>query len=428
LKHKTLSVSILEKNFMGKTNRRISYVSSILIIAAVILSACSPAATTVAPTDTPVPVAAATDTVAAPAVTDTTAATMAVTDTPAATMAATTAATTAAAGSGKIAILLPENTTARYESQDLPLIKAKLAALGFDVANNLIYSNAQQNAADQQSQAEAAITNGASVLVLDPVDASAAAVITDEAKAKNIPVVSYDRLVQNSDGVSYYISFDNKKVGTLQGQALLDALTKAGKTNPTIVMINGDPADPNAALFKAGAHSVLDGKVTIGKEYDTPNWLPANAQTEMTQALTALNNKVDGVYAANDGTASGAVAAMIYAGINPLPPITGQDAELAGIQRILAGQQYMTIYKAIKPEAEDAATIAYDLVTGATPDASMITGTTNNGKTDVKSVILTPVVVTISNIESTVVADGFWTAAQICTADFAAACTANNIK
>jgi D-xylose transport system substrate-binding protein len=324
--------------------------------------------------------------------------------------------------------LLPETKTARYEASDLPDFKAKLTALGFDVANNLIYSNANQDAAAQQSQAEAAITNGAKVLVLDPVDSAAAAAIADAAKTANIPVISYDRLITGSAGVSYYISFDNEQVGKLQGQSLLDALTKAGITNPSIVMINGSPTDNNATLFKKGAHDILDGKVTIAKEYDTPDWSPDQAQTEMTQALTALNNKVDGVLAANDGTAGGAIAAMTSAGITTFPPVTGQDAEVAGIQRILAGQQYMTVYKAIKPEAEAAATLAFDLATGVTPDATLVNGTVNNGKMDVPSILLVPIAVTKDNVESTIIADGFHTVAEICTADFAAACTAAGVK
>ncbi len=338
-----------------------------------------------------------------------------------------------AAGSGKIAILLPETKTARYESQDLPNFKAKLTALGFDVNNNLIYSNANQDPAAQQQQAEAALTNGAKVLVLDPVDSQAAAAIADAAKAQNVPVISYDRLITGSSAVSYYISFDNAKVGQLQAQSLIDALNKMNVTNPTIVMINGSPTDNNAKLFKQGAHSVFDplvsaGKLTIAKEYDTPDWSPDQAQTEMTQALTALSNKVDGVYAANDGTAGGAVAAMKAAGISPLPPLTGQDAQVDGIQRILTGEQYMTVYKAIKPEAEAAAELAYDLLTGTTVPSSMVTGTVNNGSIDVPSILLTPVAVTKDNIESTVIADGFWKVSDICTADFASACTAVGIK
>lgn len=383
-------------------------VLSVLLVAVFSLTACGTAATAT-PTEAPV-------------------ATTEVATTEAATVAATVATTAAPVASGKIAILLPETKTARYEASDLPDFKAKLSSLGFDVDNGLIYSNANQDASAQQSQAEAAITNGATVLVLDPVDSDAAAAIADLAKSKNIPVISYDRLIKGSDGVSYYISFDNEQVGKLQGQALLDALTKAGISNPQVVFINGSPTDNNATLFKKGAHEVLDGKVTVAKEYDTPDWSPDKAQDEMTQALTALNNKVDGVLAANDGTAGGAIAAMKGAGLTTFPPVTGQDAEVAGIQRIIAGEQYMTVYKAIKPEAEAAATLAYDLVMGTTPDATLVNGSVNNGKMDVPSILLVPVAVTKDNIESTIVADGFHTVAEICTSDFAAACTAAGIK
>jgi D-xylose transport system substrate-binding protein len=211
------------------------------------------------------------------------------------------------------------------------------------------------------------------------------------------------------------------RVGQLQGTALLEALQ--GKQNPTIVMINGSPTDNNAKLFKQGAHSVLDGKVNIAKEFDTPDWSPDQAQNEMQQALTALNNKVDGVYAANDGTAGGAIAAMKSAGVTPWPPVTGQDAELAAIQRILIGDQFMTVYKAIKPQAESAAILAFYLATGTPVPASATNGqTTNNGATDVPSILLTPVSVTKDNVKSTVIADGFWTRDEVCTSDYATAC------
>jgi D-xylose transport system substrate-binding protein len=333
---------------------------------------------------------------------------------------------------GKVALLLPETKTTRYETADRPDFEAKFKQLCPDC--EIIYSNANQDASVQLSQAQAALTNGAQVLVLDPVDSAAASTIADTAKAQNVPVIAYDRLILNSDGVDYYISFDNVKVGQLQAQSLVDELNNLGIQDPQIVMINGSPTDNNAGLFKQGAHSVFDplvqqGKLTIAKEYDTPDWSPDQAQTEMQQALTALTNKVDGVYCANDGTASGAVAAMKAAGLSPLPPVTGQDAELSAIQRILIGDQYMTVYKAIKPEADAAAELAYDLLTGTAVPASMTQGnTTPNGAMDVPSVLLTPVAVTKDNIEATVVADGFWTAAQICTADYATACQSAGVQ
>ncbi|MFN2131098.1 MAG: sugar ABC transporter substrate-binding protein [Anaerolineae bacterium] len=353
------------------------------------------------------------------------------TSTPAAAATATTPTQGATTG-GKIALLLPETKTARYETADRPDFEAKLKELCPDC--QIIYSNANQDASAQLSQAQAALTNGAQVMVLDPVDSAAASVIADTAKAQNVPVIAYDRLVLNSDGVDYYISFDNVEVGKLQAQSLVDRLNQLGISDPQIVMINGSPTDNNAGLFKQGAHSVFDplvqaGKLTIAKEYDTPDWSPDQAQNEMQQALTALGNKVDGVYCANDGTAGGAIAAMKAAGISPLPPVTGQDAELAGIQRILVDEQYMTVYKAIKPEADAAAELAYDLLTNTAVPASMTGGkTTPNGKIDVPSVLLTPIAVTKDNIKDTVVADGFWTVQQICTADYAAACKAAGLQ
>jgi len=324
----------------------------------------------------------------------------------------------------KIALLLPDAITARYESKDRPFFEAKVKAL-CPTCPTVIYSNANNDAATQQSQAEAALTNGAKVLVLDAVDGAAAAGIAQKAKAQNVPVVSYDRLILNSTSVNYYISFDNVAVGKLQGTALLQALN--GKTSPAIVMINGDPADNNAKLFKQGAHSVLDGKVTVQKEYDTPKWSGDAAQTEMQQALTALSNKVDGVYAANDTTGGAAIAALKSAGLKPVPPVTGQDADLAAIQRIVLGDQYMTVYKAIKPEAEGAAELAVDLAMGKTVPSSMVNGKINNGSTDVPSVLLTPTAVTKSTVATTVIQDGFWTKDQICTAQYAAACQAAGI-
>jgi D-xylose transport system substrate-binding protein len=329
-------------------------------------------------------------------------------------LAGCTSSTTGGTGTTKlkIALLLPETKTARYETQDKPLFEAKVKAL--DPSIEILYSNANQDAALQQSQADAALTNGANVLVLDPVDSASAASIVEKAKAAKVPVISYDRLILNAD-VDYYVSFDNEKVGKLQGQALLDKLTADGNAGKAIVMINGSPTDNNATLFKAGAHSILDGKVTIGAEYDTPDWSPDKAQTEMDQAITKLGKDgFVGVLAANDGTGGGAIAAMKGAGIDPKTrPTTGQDAELAAIQRILLGEQFMTIYKAIKLEAEATAELAVALAKGEKPPSSLTLSKVNNKLKDVDSVLLAPVAVTKDNIQATVVADGFWTAAQI---------------
>jgi D-xylose transport system substrate-binding protein len=329
-------------------------------------------------------------------------------------------------GGQKIALLLPESKTARYESQDRPLFTAKLKALCPDC--QLIYSNADQDASKQQQQAEAAITNGAKVLVLDPVDSASAASIVARAKQSKIPVVSYDRLITNAD-VDYYISFDNEEVGKLQGQSLLQALGSAN--GKSIVMINGAPTDNNAKLFKQGAHSVLDSSgVKIAKEYDTPDWSPDKAQTEMEQAITSVGKtNVHGVYAANDGTAGGAIAAMKGNGLDPKKiPTTGQDAELAAVQRIISGEQYMTVYKAIKPEAEAAAELAVALAQGKQPRAGLVNDKVNNGQKDVPSVLLKPIAVTKDKIKDTIVKDGFLKAQDICSGSFASACAAAGLS
>jgi D-xylose transport system substrate-binding protein len=327
----------------------------------------------------------------------------------------------------KIALLLPENKTARYETQDRPLFEKQIKKECPKCT--IVYSNANQDPAKQQQQAEAALTQGAKVLVLDAVDAASADVIVKRANQQKVPVVAYDRLIPNAN-IDAYVSFDNQRVGQLQATALTQKLRSGGVASPTITMINGAPTDNNAKLFKQGALSVFSTSgVKIGKQFDTPDWSPDKAQNEMQQAITALgNNGFQGVYAANDGTAGGAIAAMTSAGIQPSTrPTTGQDAELAAVQRILAGSQYMTVYKAVKQEAPAAATIAYALSQGKKPPTPPINGTTNNGTKNVPSTILTPVAVTKSNISSTIVKDAFWTPAQICTAQYAAACKANGI-
>jgi D-xylose transport system substrate-binding protein len=336
-----------------------------------------------------------------------------------------TAATSSGGKGGKIAFLLPENQTARYESQDKPLFEADVKKLC--PSCQILYSNAAQDASKQQSQAEAAIAQGAKVMVLDPVDGAAAAAIVNQANAKNIPVISYDRLLLNSKP-DYYVEFNSPQVGQVQATFLVNRLKQLKKTG-SIVMINGAPTDNNAKLFKQGAHSVIDKSgFKVAKEYDTPDWTPAKAQTEMEQAITALGKTgFVGVYAANDGTAGGAIAAMKAAGIDATKiPSTGQDAEVAGIQRLLIGTQYVDVYKPIKPLAQTAAQWAVDLAQGKKPTDA--TSTENNGKINVPTKKLSVVPVTADKVKSTVIADGFWKASEICTSAYAAACTKYGIK
>lgn len=330
-----------------------------------------------------------------------------------------------ASGSGacKIALLLPENHTPRYETHDKPEFTAKAQSLGCTVD----YQNAGQDANTQQTQATTALNNGDNVLVLDAVDGKAAAKIASDAKAKGVPVIAYDRL---SDGpVSFYVSFDNTLVGTLQGQAIVKAMQGLGNSKGNVVMINGDPADPNAAGFKKGATDAITAAgYTIAKSYDTAGWQADTAATEASQAITAVGkDKIVGMYVANDGMAAGVIKSMTTAGLDPKKvPVTGQDAAQDGVQRVLAGTQAMTIYKATKLEAETAAQAAHDLATKATPTSD--TTQTNGTGDKVPSVLLKPVSVTKDNVKSTVIADGFWKAADVCTGDAAAACTALGIS
>ena len=291
-----------------------------------------------------------------------------------------TAGASGSSSGKKIALLLPEHTTARYETQDRPHFESMVKSLC--PTCSVVYENANQDASEQQSQAESVLTQGIDAMVLDPVDATSASTIVRMAKAQNVPVISYDRLVSGGN-LAAYISFDNVRVGALQATSLEKKLKQDGSAKGPIVMLNGDPTDNNAHLFKQGASSVFskDG-VKIAKSYDTQGYTPANAQTEMQQAITALGNDgFAGVYDANDGIATGAITAMKDAGINPASrPTTGQDAELDGIQRILAGQQYMTVYKAVKTEAQDAARLAVPLAKGQPLPANLINQHTKSGK------------------------------------------------
>ncbi|WP_035845052.1 sugar ABC transporter substrate-binding protein [Kitasatospora azatica] len=339
---------------------------------------------------------------------------------------ASSPASGSAGGSGgaiKIGLLLPETKTTRYEQFDRPLIEAQIKALAPNAT--IDYYNANQDATTQQTQVDTALTKGDKVLILDAVDAKAIQSSVQKAHDAGVKVVAYDRLAQGP--VDAYVSFDNRKVGQLQGQALVAAV--GGKASSgQIIMINGSPTDPNAAEFKAGAHSEIDGKLKIGKEYDTPNWDPNNANQEASAAITAIGGaNVVGVYSANDGMAAGIATALKSANLSV--PLTGQDAQLDAVQRILVNTQTMSIYKPYKPEANTAGTMAVAYAQGSELNASVAPTTATSGSgVKVKANLITPIVLTKDNIKTTVVADGLYTVAQICTPDYAAACTAAGLQ
>jgi len=320
-------------------------------------------------------------------------------------------------GDGKIiALLLPESETTRYEAFDRPLFEAKVAELCSDCTVD--YYNADKDEAKQAQQVDTAVNKGATVIVLDPVNGAGAGGMVQSAQDNGAQVVAYDRFIAEAD---YYLSFNNQRVGEMQAQALVDDMGNKGD----IIVLNGDPKDPNAAQFKEGAHSVLDSSgLNILAEFDNPDWSAENAQKFTTDQINKFGaNKIQGVYAANDQQGGGAIAALTGAGVAPsaLPPVTGQDAELAAIQRILAGEQAMTVYKPYPTEANGAAELAVALVNGEEPsDTTDFEG--------VKSYIYDPTVITKDNVADTVIKDGLYSAADICTSEYADACKAAGIQ
>jgi D-xylose transport system substrate-binding protein len=311
-----------------------------------------------------------------------------------------------------IAFLLPENSSPRYEQMDRPeFVKMVHVA---DPNVKLIVSNANSSPDTELNQAQSAISNGATVLVVDPVDGKAGASIVNFATRNNVPVISYDRLIQDSKP-AYYVSFNNHQVGVLQGDYIAAHTTPGG----TVIAINGAPTDPNAFDFRKGAMSVLEplvkaGKLKIGYNVMTPDWTAENAFQETQQALTKLDNHVDGVLAANDTTASGAIRALQNVGLAGKVPVTGQDATNGGLTFILAGLQSMTVFKYVPAEAAAAAQLAVAVGTGTAAPAGLVNAKVNNGMIDVPSVLLTPIVVTADNLGDTVVNSGYTRWQDIC--------------
>jgi D-xylose transport system substrate-binding protein len=327
-----------------------------------------------------------------------------------------------------IALLLPETKTTRYERQDRPNFERKVRELcsGCDV----LYSNANQDPAKQQQQAEAAITKGAKAIVISSVDVKSAGAIVQRAKQAQVPVIAYGRLIPDAE-IDYYVSIDPFKVGQQQAEVQMEEIKKKGGSSPNIVMINGAPTDSNAKPYKDGARGVLEKQgAKIVKSYDTPDWSPDKAQQEMEQSVTALGKDgFDAVYVANDGMAGGAIAALKSANIDPATRfVTGQDAEVAGVQRILAGEQLMTVYQPIIQIAETAAQLAVPLAQGKKPAADLAPEKVDNGAKQVPSALLDTVAIQTDNIQDPLIEDGFLKASEICTGAYKEACQKAGIK
>jgi D-xylose transport system substrate-binding protein len=322
----------------------------------------------------------------------------------------------------KVGVILPDaGSSSRWETADRRFLSEAFTAAGvaFDI------QNAQNDKARFQTLADQMITNGATVLLIVNLDSGSGKAVIDRAKGQAVGVIDYDRLTLNG-GASYYVSFDNVKVGQLQGEGLVKCLTDKGVTKPNIAQLNGSPTDNNATLFKQGYESVLKPKYDAGEyvkvqDEDVPEWNNTTAGTIFEQMMTAEDNKIDGVLAANDGLGNAAIAVLKRNGLNGKVPVTGQDATVEGLRNILAGDQCMTVYKAIKKEADAAARLAIALAKGETVDTGTTVKDPESGQ-DVKAVLETPVPIYKENVND-VITDGYVTKEELCEGDFAKLCT-----
>ena len=334
----------------------------------------------------------------------------------------------AAGGAAQVGVILPDTqSSSRWEDQDRPNLTKAFDAAGVKAD----IQNALGDKTKFVSIAQGMIQEGVKVLIVVDLDSPSGAQAESLAAAAGIKTIDYDRLTLGG-GASYYVSFDNVKVGQLQGQGLVDCMTAAKIAKPTIIELKGSPTDNNATLFAQGYDGVLDPLYKAGTyvkkgEQAVPNWDNAQAGTIFENLLTAAGGKVDGVIAANDGMGQSVITVLKKHGIKA--PITGQDATVPGLQSVLRGDQCGTVFKNTSLEATGAATLAIDLIQGKTPDASLVNGTTHDSQAnkDVPSVLETPEWVTAKTVEDVVKA-GQAKAADICTGDVAALCTANGVS
>ena len=325
------------------------------------------------------------------------------------------AATTApAAGAERHVAFLAPSTSLRALAYDYPNLAVHLQERCGDCVVDL-YTAADQ--AEQNRQAARAVADGAQALVVVAADGAQAGELVRGAAAADVPVVAYDRLIKDVP-LDYYVSFDGGAVGELGGQAVLDAVgDRAGEG--VVVMLQGDPADNNAGLFAAGAHSVLDGRVTIAAERSVAGWSAEQAEVEMAAALQQLGGRpLLGVYTAYDGLAAGALEALTAAGYSGVP-ITGQDAEVGALQRIMAGTQTMTVFKDLPAQARATADLLADVLAGEQPAT---TTTTDNGAGAVPTVLLQPEAVAKNDIAPKVLGSGYTTADALCAGAASALC------
>jgi D-xylose transport system substrate-binding protein len=324
----------------------------------------------------------------------------------------------------KVGVILPDTkSSARWETADKKFLTDAFKAAGvqYDI------QNAQGDKTQFQTIADQMITGGANVLMIVNLDSGTGKAVLDKAKAQGVATIDYDRLTLNG-GAQYYVSFDNVAVGTLQGEGLAKCLEAKGKKTANIVYLNGSPTDNNATLFKQGYDGVLSKMSQYKKVADqsVPDWDNQQAGTIFEQMYTKQNGKIDGVLAANDGLGNAAIAILKKNNANGEVPVTGQDATVQGLQNILAGDQCMTVYKAVKKEADAAAKLAIGLAKGEQQTASGSIKDPESGK-DVPAELLQPVAITKDNVKD-VVADGYVTKAELCAGSFASKCAEAGIE
>jgi D-xylose transport system substrate-binding protein len=358
------------------------------------------------------------------------------------------AATDGGGDEGSIWVLLPDTASSdRWEQEDAPYFTEAFEAAGLSEGDDFTIVNAEGDAATQQSQAEQAIADGASVIVLTSLDTGSGATIIDQAKDEGVEVVEYDRFNTGGSGGAAYVSFDNVAVGAAMAEAVEPAIDALGVAPARVVELNGGEEDNNSFLFKQGYDETVQERVDAGDwelvaDQFVPGWDNAEAQTLMEQILVDNNNDVDAVFAANDGLANSVINALEAAGVGPVP-LSGQDATQAGIQNVLLGKQTVSVYKPIQDEAGVAAAIALALRSGddITEAAESYQSELASGGSDVSVVgieaesgepsdeaegdgivpyvALVPIGVTADNVADTVIADEFRTVEELCTGDVA---------
>ena len=338
----------------------------------------------------------------------------------------------AASGKGSVGVILPDTvSSARYTEFDAPYLTKALTTAGL-TSSQFSVQNAQGSDATELSDAQAAITKGATVLIMDPLDAGVGVSIEKYASAHGVAVIDYDRLTLGGSR-KYYVSFDNVHVGQLIGSGLVSCVTAWKVAKPNVLVMYGAPTDNNATLFAKGYNAVMAPYFASGKWVKVGNaagtWDPPTAETEFQGQFTAHKN-INAVLTPNDENAAPIIHYLQTLGVKAKTfPATGQDATLIGLQNILAGYQCGTVYKPIYLEAQAAAALAMYIRAGATPPAGLVNGTTadSTAHVNVPSVLLVPEWVTPSNMNSTVIADKFVPASQLCTAKYQADCTAAGI-